>query len=144
MVHLIRNFKRHTYLTHARMIQKTSTITHRRRHEPHTQCRVRCVVIKVLVSIFSHKMQVGYNHDIALPRLLLAPNLLPDFIFCASPTISPISLLYVSESCCRASLVCRRYVRSTDVWAVCCFSVCRWSSTFLRGKSDRSSVAIGV
>jgi len=43
---------------------------------------------------------------IALPFLLTLG--FPDFIFCASPTSSAMSPLYVSLSCCRDSLVCSR------------------------------------
>ena len=58
------------------------------------------------------------DHALPLPRREsdLPPTV---FIFCASPTSSPMSLLYVSESCCSASLVWSRWVNSADVFCVC-------------------------
>jgi hypothetical protein len=58
------------------------------------------------------------DHALPLPRREsdLPPAV---FIFCASPTSSPMSLLYVSESCCSASFVWSRWVNSADVFCVC-------------------------
>lgn len=51
-------------------------------------------------------------------RLFPTVRCFPDFIFCASPTSSAISPLYVSESCWRASFVCRRCVNRREVFSV--------------------------
>lgn len=58
--------------------------------------------------------------DQALPLPRRESTLPPTaFIFCASPTSSPMSLLYVSESCCSASLVWSKWVNRVDVFCVC-------------------------
>lgn len=79
------------------------------------------------------------QHQFALPRLLPATRF-PVLIFCASPTISAMSLLYVSESCCNASLACRRYVKTADTCAVSCFKESKCELSDLRGIIERSSV----
>ena len=64
---------------------------------------------------------ITYNskyYTIPLPRRR-GPVRFPVLIFCASPTSSPMTLLYVSESCCSASRICKRYVKSAEVFAVC-------------------------
>lgn len=78
-------------------------------------------------------------YNAPLPRRLPAVRF-PVLIFCASPTNSPMSLLYVSESCWRPSRICNRYVSKADAFAVCSLISARCDSTERSGSSDNSSV----
>jgi hypothetical protein len=88
-------------------------------------CTVALQFTRVSLSynkLYSHIIYLAaavcIDHALPLPRREsdLPPTV---FIFCASPTSSPMSLLYVSESCCSASLVWSRWVNSADVFCVC-------------------------
>lgn len=82
------------------------------------------------------------------PLRLFPVHCFPDFIFCASPTSSAISPLYVSESCCKESLVCSRCVRRFEVFAVSVLRSARCRSRTASGwifkfsAVDRNSVVI--
>lgn len=63
----------------------------------------------------------------------------PIFVFCASLTSSAMSPLYVSESCCKASLVCNKWVRRFDVFDVCIRRSARCRSSAGRGSNGNVS-----
>jgi hypothetical protein len=97
--------------------QRCNASTRQTMAQLHYNSRV-CHCLTINYTHMIYRAAVVTDHAMPLPRREsdLPPTV---FIFCASPTSSPMSLLYVSESCCSASLVWSRWVNSADVFCVC-------------------------
>ncbi len=72
-----------------------------------TRASLSFTINYTLICYIDYRAVAVTDHAMPLPRRegVLPPTV---FIFCASPTSSPMSLLYVSESCCSASFVWSR------------------------------------
>lgn len=103
----------------------------------HLKCPMSCMVY----SLCRQKMHPRIYNDYKAPLPLRRGAVrLPVLILWASPTNSPINLLYVSESCCKASRVCRRYVNSDEVLTVCVFRSDKIDSSLSMGRSVSESM----
>ena len=95
--------------------------------------------IKRLLLVIQTRRQKPAERQTPVPRLVGGPPLLEVFIFCASRMSSPICLLNISDSCCKASRACKRWVSSADTFAVWSLRFVLCTSSVASGESDSCS-----